>query len=148
MEVEVADSSVMIPGKEVEEPSKHSVVTRDSNVEGKKHLGMENGVCMDAEETRDQLEQMVFELRFQNEYLISQLKSFVACSRKPQGISKDNQDVVDVEELKAQLESLNKELTDEKKTRSAAEEALKHLQEAYAEADAKAQELSGKLSEG
>ncbi|KAL9677818.1 hypothetical protein QQ045_015654 [Rhodiola kirilowii] len=115
---------------------------------------MENGVHMGGEDMHDQLEQMVFELGFQNEYLLSQFKSFVTypapaskCSRELEGIEQDKQGVREVEELQAQLDSLNRELTDEKKTRSAAEEALKHLQEVYAEADAKAQELSAKLSE-
>uniref|UniRef100_A0A7N0VB71 GRIP domain-containing protein n=1 Tax=Kalanchoe fedtschenkoi TaxID=63787 RepID=A0A7N0VB71_KALFE len=153
MPVKVDDNSVM-PGKDVEDPLKYPTLMHHSDIEGNKRLTMENGLHMGGDKTLDQLEQMVFELGFQNEYLISQFKSFIAqpaspggSSRQPEEIELDNQRVREVEELKAKLESLNKDLTDEKKTRGAAEEALKHLQEAYAEADAKAKELSAKLSE-
>ena len=54
----------------------------------------------------------------------------------------------DVKELRERIESLKRELLDEKHTRNAAEEALKHLTVAYSEVDAKAQELSAKLAEG
>ena len=53
-----------------------------------------------------------------------------------------------VKELKEKIQLLNKEFLEEKQTRIASEEALKHLQTAYSEAEAKAQELSEKLAEG
>ena len=53
-----------------------------------------------------------------------------------------------MKELRKSVESLSKELHEEKLTRGAAEEALRHLREAHSEADAKAHELSVKLAEG
>ena len=53
-----------------------------------------------------------------------------------------------VKELEEQIESLRRELLEERQTRDAAEEALKHLRAVYSEADAKAQELAAQLAEG
>lgn len=78
----------------------------------------------------DELWQTVIELGFQNEYLKSQFKSFQYFQPK---------------EL---IESLNKQLGEERQTRVAAEEALKHLQVAQLEADAGAHQLSLKLAQG
>ncbi|KAI4314637.1 hypothetical protein L6164_027525 [Bauhinia variegata] len=122
------------------------------------NLVLENGLsdgnqCPD--DTHEQLIQMVAELRFQNEFLKSQFEGFsslydVHSESNPQkvvGGSEDGESET-VKELQGTIESLNKELLEEKQTRSAAEEALKHLQTSYSEADAKAQEISAKLLEG
>ncbi|KAF3440864.1 hypothetical protein FNV43_RR19150 [Rhamnella rubrinervis] len=91
---------------------------------------------------------MVMELTFQNEFFKSQFEGFrdfqlvSSVSNKQKGSEQEG-----VKELQERIESLNKQLLEEKQTRSAAEEALKHLQTLYSEADAKAQELSEKLVE-
>ncbi|KAL0463751.1 UNVERIFIED_CONTAM: protein GRIP [Sesamum latifolium] len=53
----------------------------------------------------------------------------------------------DVKELRGEIESLKREILEERQTRGAAEEALKHLRAAHSEADMNAQELSAKLAE-
>lgn len=55
---------------------------------------------------------------------------------------------VDLKDLSEEIESLKRELLEERQTRYAAEEALKHLRSAHLEADTKAQELAAKLDEG
>lgn len=106
-------------------------------------------------DTHDELLQMVFELRFQNEFLkcqfecfnnLNSVHSYSSLEKKVCGPEGGESDIV--EELQGRIQALNKELLDEKQTRSAAEEALKHLQMQYSEADAKAHELSEKLAEG
>lgn len=52
------------------------------------------------------------------------------------------------EDLNEKIKSLNRELLEEKQTRGAAEEALKHVQTLYLEDDTKVQELSVKVAEG
>ncbi|PRQ47233.1 hypothetical protein RchiOBHm_Chr2g0097461 [Rosa chinensis] len=89
-------------------------------------LALENGSSGDA---HDQLVQMVTELKLQNEFLKSQIEGFR------------------VERLRQSIESLNSQLEEEKQTRAAAEEALKHLREEHLEADSRAQDLSAKLAE-
>lgn len=54
----------------------------------------------------------------------------------------------DLKDLSEEIESLKRELLEERQTRYAAEEALKHLRSAHLEADTKAQELAAKLDEG
>ncbi|KAF7829034.1 protein GRIP [Senna tora] len=120
-------------------------------------LSLENGLpdgnpC--PADTHDQLLQMVVELKFENEFLKSQFEGFSSLNsvhsdsslQKNVGGPEDSQSDI-IEELQERIQSLNKELLDEKQTRGAAEEALKHLQVAYSEADAKVQELSEKLAE-
>lgn len=105
--------------------------------------------------SHDELVQMVVELNFQNEYMKSQyeglqnhlLESGLLDKQKMQ--EHDNsghQD--DASELHEEIESLKRDLVEERQTRAAAEEALKHLRAAHLEADTKAQELSAKLAEG
>ncbi|KAK9112512.1 hypothetical protein Scep_020031 [Stephania cephalantha] len=119
-------------------------------------LVMENGTS-DAyqfnQATHDQLIQMVTELSFQNEYLKAHFKglsnshfeSNVGFKQKEVGY--EGRTSEDVNELHAKIESLNRELLEQKQTQNAAENALTHLQVAYSEADAKARELSTKLTE-
>ncbi|KAM6540482.1 hypothetical protein CsatB_004929 [Cannabis sativa] len=97
----------------------------------------------DRDQDHDHLVQTVFELGFQNEYLKSQFRGFAEDS---QFITSENdgQAIVQFQET---IESLNAQLSEERLTRVAAEEALKHLQVAHSEADAKALELSLKLTQ-
>ncbi|XP_057804768.1 protein GRIP-like isoform X2 [Salvia miltiorrhiza] len=53
----------------------------------------------------------------------------------------------DLRDLSGEIESLKRELLEERQTRYAAEEALKHLRAAHLEADTKAQELAAKFDE-
>lgn len=119
---------------------------------------LENGFSDDNQgpaDTHDQLLEMVVDLKFQNEFLKSQCEVFSnvnsACSdssiqKGVDGMEDGESDVV--KELRERIQSLNKEFLEEKQTRIASEEALKHLQMTYSEAEAKAQELSEKLVEG
>ncbi|GLT39332.1 hypothetical protein SLA2020_135300 [Shorea laevis] len=107
-----------------------------------------------SEDTHDQLLQMVTELKFQNEFLKSQLESLKdhqsepdVSSQQSKGMGQHSGDSAVVKDLHEKIESLSKELHVEKQTRLAAEEALRHLQEAHSEADTKARELAGKLTE-
>ncbi|PON50003.1 GRIP [Parasponia andersonii] len=97
----------------------------------------------------DQLLQTVIELGFQNEYLKSQFQDFQLLL--PLSIENQHEDATHhhqvVKELQDMIESLNKRLFEERQTRVAAEEALKHLQLAHSEADARAHELSLKLTQ-
>ncbi|KAF2312486.1 hypothetical protein GH714_034848 [Hevea brasiliensis] len=122
------------------------------------NLAKENGLHDDSpltETAHEQLVQMVIELKFQNEFLKSQfeaLKNLQSADDESQqrtkASGKKTGESADMEELHKRIESLSRELHEEKQTRVAAEEALKHLREAHSEADAKAQELSAKLAEG
>ncbi|KAJ9172583.1 hypothetical protein P3X46_015800 [Hevea brasiliensis] len=121
------------------------------------NLAKENGLHDDSpltETAHEQLVQMVIELKFQNEFLKSQfeaLKNLQSADDESQqrtkASGKKTGESADMEELHKRIESLSRELHEEKQTRVAAEEALKHLREAHSEADAKAQELSAKLAE-
>lgn len=103
----------------------------------------------------DQLEETVVELSFQNEYLKSQFVDMKNHFLDSGELEKRNKAMEldhlasdgDVRELHEKLESLQKELLEERQTRSAAEKALKHLGAAHSEADTKVQELSAKLAE-
>uniref|UniRef100_A0A5B7A3S5 GRIP domain-containing protein n=2 Tax=Davidia involucrata TaxID=16924 RepID=A0A5B7A3S5_DAVIN len=104
--------------------------------------------------TQDQLVQRIVELNFQNEYLKSQFEDFKnfhletgGSYQQRRAIEREGEACEDVKELHQKIESLSRELLEEKQARGAAEEALKHLQAVYSEADAKAQELSAKLVE-
>lgn len=112
------------------------------------NLSQENGVIdgnLSSDDAHDKLLQTVTELKFENEFLKSQLESFQSQHDGPS--LQDNASRHDVKELHERIESLSRELNEERQTRVAAEGALKHLREVYSEADAKAQELSGKLAE-
>jgi len=123
------------------------------NQESSEITAQENGhPC--TSDTQEHLVQMVVDLNFQNEYLKSQfeglknLHSESSESSQPKLASeRDGGGFEDVKELREKIESLSRELLEEKQTRGAAEEALKHLRAVYSEADAKSQELSAKLVE-
>ncbi|KAB2061719.1 hypothetical protein ES319_A10G105000v1 [Gossypium barbadense] len=109
---------------------------------------------LSSDDAHDKLLQTVTELKFENEVLKSQLDSFKnfqsendVPSQQTNVSGKETKFSADVKELHDRIESLSRELDEEKQTRVAAEEALKHLREVYTEADAKAQDLSGKLAE-
>ncbi|XP_042042049.1 protein GRIP-like [Salvia splendens] len=53
----------------------------------------------------------------------------------------------DLRDLSGEIESLKRELLEERQTRYAAEEAMKHLRAAHLEADTRAQELAAKFDE-
>ncbi|KAM4118584.1 hypothetical protein ACB094_02G214400 [Castanea mollissima] len=130
----------------------------DTNCVSNGNISVENGltevVNPSSDDTHDQLVQMVTELKFQNEFLKSQFEdlknSQSECSvsnQQTKANETEGGESEDVKELCERIESLKRELLEEKQTRNAAEEALKHLTVAYSEADAKAQELSAKLAE-
>lgn len=119
-------------------------------------LVIENGSHIreqDISDSHDKLVQMVVELNFQNVYLKSQFVGLKNLHLDSDGITPHKETVVaqeksdGVKELEEQIESLKRELLEERQTRDAAEEALKHLRAVYSEADAKAQELAAQLAE-
>lgn len=142
---------------EIPETQMEDTITpdKDKQLSGSNNgrIAVENGVSdggLSRTDGDDQLLQTVIELGFQNEYLKSQFegfKNFRAVDRVSDENVKGNVDEEGVRELRETVESLKKQLLEEKQTRVAAEEALKHLQVAHSEADAKAQELSVKLIE-
>lgn len=110
----------------------------------------ENGVCdddPDPNSSYDELVQMIAELHFQNEYFKSQIKGLQPQTLGIEPTGSDDAVSDDVRQLQEKIELLNKDLQEEKQTRAAAEEALKHLRESFSEADARAHELSIKLAE-
>ena len=129
----------------------------DTNHGSGENLGKENGLHGHpyTSDSKEHLVQMVVELNFQNEYLKSQFEDMKNLHSESSGsrqqkvaIEQDGGGFEDVKELRAKIEALSRELSEEKQTRGAAEEALKHLRAVYSEADAKAQDLSAKLAEG
>lgn len=106
-------------------------------------------------DTHDELLQMVVDLKSQNEFLKSQIEGFSnvesvsreSSMQKEVGGTEDGESDI-VKELRERIELLNKEFLIEKQTRIASEEALKHLQIAYSDAEAKAKDLSEQLVEG
>lgn len=103
----------------------------------------------------EKLIEMVAELKFQNEYLKVQFEGlklqFVESSKafdyeSRVGIEREESDIV--KELSMKIESLTKELKDQRHLQLAAEDALNHLRLAYSESDTKAQELSAELLRG
>ncbi|AES95278.1 putative GRIP domain-containing protein [Medicago truncatula] len=105
-------------------------------------------------DTHDELLQMVVDLKSQNEFLKSQIEGFSnvesvsreSSMQKEVGGTEDGESDI-VKELRERIELLNKEFLIEKQTRIASEEALKHLQIAYSDAEAKAKDLSEQLVE-
>ncbi|XP_059623324.1 protein GRIP-like [Cornus florida] len=156
MSTEGGDSSVMLENN-VEDAVKPEKQFIRLNHESFGSVVKENGLYDGdpyTSETHDQLVQNIVELNFQNEYLKSQfeflkeLRSESGGSDQQTGATeREGGGCEDVKELREKIESLSRELLEEKQTRGAAEEAMKHLQVVYIEADAKAQELSAKLSE-
>lgn len=147
-----------MPDGQIADTLEHEKQIVETKLENNANHAEQNGF-FDAEPhvdgTYDQLVQMVVELNLQNEYLKSQFEGLQAfhseSDRSNQKTRETVQEVgasVDVKELHVKIESLNREIYEERQTRVAAEEALKHLRAAYSEADEKAQELSTKLGEG
>lgn len=104
--------------------------------------------------TQDPLLEMVLQLSLQIDYMKSHFKDFNNVQsdfggrhQLERGIHHDEEAYEDVKTLHAKIDTLNRELLEERQTRGAAEEALKHLRAVYIEADAKSQELSAKLAE-
>lgn len=139
--------------KEARKDGKQLIDTDDDG--SNRGLEKENGSYSteDDSNSHNKLVQMVLELNFQNEYLKSQfegLKNIHLDSDEPprqkEPLASDN-GTHNVKEYVEQIESLRRELLEERQTRNAAEEALKHLRAEYSEADAKAKELNAKLAE-
>ncbi|KAL2234863.1 UNVERIFIED_CONTAM: Protein GRIP [Sesamum indicum] len=135
--------------QENEQPNLNNVIDRD--------LAKENGFpgeIIDPNYSHDKLVQMVVELNFQKVYLKSQyegLKNYFLDSKLSDQQKVQEHDnsgsMDDVKELRGEIESLKREILEERQTRGAAEEALKHLRAAHSEADMNAQVLSAKLAE-
>ncbi|KAM3252140.1 protein GRIP isoform X1 [Capsicum annuum] len=117
----------------------------------------ENGVhdsYQHTDDSHDDLVQMLVELDFQNDYLKSQIVGWQnihtysdESDQQIKAVAHANGASDNPKDLNEKIESLNRELLEEKQTRGAAEEALKHLQTLYLEADTKVQELSAKVAE-
>lgn len=144
-----------IPENVVENAVEHVEKASGMNLHSDGDLRKENDANPSLDDTHDRFLQMVAELKFENEYLKSHfvdLKNLHIDSggsyQQTRAFEQDGRSCEDVHELHDRIESLNKELLEEKQTRGAAEEAMKHLQAVYTEADAKSQELSAKLAEG
>lgn len=127
---------------QMEENSKPRKRGGDSNGD----LALENGSSGDA---HDQLVQMVTELKFQNEFLKSQIEGFQSLKQEEPSVEEGGGGgSEEVEQLRRSVESLSAQLEEEKQTRTSAEVALKHLREEHLEADSRAQDLAAKLAEG
>ena len=107
------------------------------------------------DKSQEQLTQMVMELSFQNDYLKAQMGEIndehiqsVETSKGDNGSGQVGGASDAVNRLYEKIESLNKEIQEQRETQKAAESALEHLRVSYSEADAKVQELSTKLVEG
>lgn len=139
--------------KEAKKDGKQLIDTGDENRGG---LEKENGSYSTEDDTdsHNKLVQMVLELNFQNEYLKSQFEGLKNIYLDADGPLRQKEPLAsdygtqNMKEYVEQIESLRKELLEERQTRNAAEEALKHLRSEYSEADAKAKELNAKLAEG
>ncbi|KAK3008457.1 hypothetical protein RJ639_013286 [Escallonia herrerae] len=145
-----------IQANHVEDGVGHDKELIDMNDESDVYLHKENGLCDSNPNTDEshQLVQMVLELKFQNEYLKSQFQDLEKLHIDSGGsyeqrtaIEQDGRAFTDANQLHEKLDSMNRELLEERQTRATAEEALKHLRAVYSEADAKAHELSAKLAE-
>ncbi|XP_028551497.1 protein GRIP [Dendrobium catenatum] len=103
--------------------------------------------------TYDQLSQIIMELSLQNDYLKAQIEGTKSQAlrsvevARPNNGSKDDEASEIVSQLQEKINSLNKELQEQRETQRAAENALEHLRAEYSEADGKVQELSLKLIE-
>lgn len=140
----MAEGEIVSP---ISDATKTGGISITADYENGGSFAKENG-CFDgsqcATDIHDQLVQMVFEANFQNEYLKSHLEGLKILHSD----ASESNGSEDVKALHEKIEYLNGQLLEEKQTRGAAEEALKHLRAAYSDADAKAQELSFKLAEG
>ncbi|KGN55617.1 protein GRIP isoform X1 [Cucumis sativus] len=145
-ESRVEEGTMLTLSEELESGVKH---------EGNGHVVVEDRVPdgQNCSDDHDELVQLVIEMKSQNEYLKSQLESMKNLQNVENVRERDEEtgsrdgESVHLKELQERIESLSKELSEEKQTRGAAEQALQHLQEAHSEADAKVHELSAKLME-
>lgn len=143
------------PESRVEEGAMSVEVESGVKHEGNGHVVVEDRVAdgQNFSDDHDELVQLVIDMKSQNEYLKSQLESMKNqqnvenMPEREEEIGSRDGESVDFKELQERIESLSKELSEEKQTRGAAEQALQHLQEAHSEADAKVHELSAKLME-
>ncbi|KAL4291575.1 hypothetical protein GQ457_14G004220 [Hibiscus cannabinus] len=153
MSGEGVDEIIQVPETREDDSLKPETQLSERNGElSKENAGFDANLSSD--DAHDKLLQTVTELKLENEFLKSQLESFKNVqsehdvpSQQNNVSGKETEYLADIKELHDRIESLSRELDVEKLTRAAAEEALKHLREVYSEADAKAQELSGKLAE-
>uniref|UniRef100_A0A9I9D6A2 GRIP domain-containing protein n=1 Tax=Cucumis melo TaxID=3656 RepID=A0A9I9D6A2_CUCME len=145
-ESRVEEGTMLTMSEELESGVKHK---------GNGHVVVEDRVPdgQNCSDDHDELVQLVIEMKSQNEYLKSQLESMKNLQnvenvreREEETDSRDGESV-HLKELQQRIESLSKELSEEKQTRGAAEQALQHLQQAHSEADTKVHELSAKLME-
>jgi predicted RNase H-like nuclease (RuvC/YqgF family) len=142
-------------GEMLESKTEDSPLKLEKQLAGDVHINgnvlKENGLCDDGnvleESTNEQLLLMVIELKFQNEFFKSQFEGLKS-QQEAEESGQESGESADVKELREKIQSLNRELNEEKQTRGAAEIALEHLREEYSDTDAKAQELSLKLAEG
>ncbi|KAH0448048.1 hypothetical protein IEQ34_021848 [Dendrobium chrysotoxum] len=124
----------------------------DNSVNFEKHNGVDD-VIANHNGTYDQLSQIIMELSVQNDYLKAQIEGTKSQAlrsvevAKPNNGSKDDEASEIVRQLQEKINSLNKELQEQRETQKAAENALEHLRAEYSEADGKVQELSLKLIE-
>lgn len=154
MSGEGVEEVIQVPETPVDESLKSEAQFSETNGDLSKG-NAELDANLSSDDAHDKLLQTVTELKFENEVLKSQLESFKIFqsendvpSQQTNVNGKETKFSADVKELHDRIESLSRELNEEKQTRVAAEEALKHLREVYTDADAKAQDLSGKLAEG
>ncbi|KAE8674024.1 Protein GRIP [Hibiscus syriacus] len=153
MSEEGAEEVIQVPETREDDSLKPETQLSETNGD----LSKENAVLdanLSSDDAHDKLLQTVTELKFENEFLKSQLETFKnllsendGSSGQTNAMEKETEYLADIKELHEKIESLSRELNVEKQTRAAAEDALKHLREVYSEADAKAQKLSGKLAE-
>ncbi|KAK9230804.1 hypothetical protein WN943_021034 [Citrus x changshan-huyou] len=142
------NSVIVMAESGVEDSLKSEKQLSDTNGGSNGNLVMHNGMRDEHGSSNDNNEQLlglVMELKLQNEFLKSQFEGLNTL--RPEDDGQESREVVDVKELRERIESLSKELQEEKETRGAAEKALEHLRVQYEEADAKAQEFSAKLAE-
>ncbi|XP_055803200.1 protein GRIP [Solanum dulcamara] len=154
-EIMEGDISSGAADNHTEDASKTEAQFNNFNIESN-HV-KENGIYDSHQHTgdsHDDLVQMLEELNFQNEYLKSQIVGWQNINTYSDDSGQQIETVVhenvatdNSEDLNEKIKSLNTELLEEKQTRGAAEEALKHLQTLYLEADTKVQELSVKVAE-
>ncbi|XP_038904106.1 protein GRIP isoform X1 [Benincasa hispida] len=143
------------PESRVEEGTMSEELESGVKHEGNGHVVVEDRVSdsQNCSDDHDELVQLVIDMKSQNEYLKSQLESMKNLQNvenvpeREEEIGSRDGESVDLKELQERIESLSKELSEEKQTRGAAEQALQHLREAHSEADAKVHELSAKLIE-
>ncbi|XP_038999759.1 protein GRIP-like [Hibiscus syriacus] len=153
MSGEGVEGVIQVPETREDDSLKPETQLSETNGDHSKENALINA-NLSSDDAHDKLLQTVTELKFENEFLKSQLENFKNSQSEhyvPSGQTNvsetETEYPTNVKELHEKIESLVRELNVEKKTRAAAEDALKHLREVYSEADAKAQELYGKLAE-